>query len=165
VFEAFVAVNLLSRTVYLELLKRCHIRRPSLRPQRILHRDRKGLISPLLCPPSPPNNPLQLMHQFTTSPPLDALQEVQSEINQVKDIMVKNVEQILSRGERIELLVDKTDTLAGQAWAFKRGARSVRRQQFWRNQRILMLTIFVVVFILYIFVAQFCGAGLNHCRG
>ena len=30
---------------------------------------------------------------------------------QVKDIMVHNVEQILSRGERIELLVDKTDHL------------------------------------------------------
>lgn len=35
--------------------------------------------------------------------------------------MVHNVEQILSRGERIELLVDKTDTLSGQAWAFRRG--------------------------------------------
>jgi vesicle-associated membrane protein 7 len=35
--------------------------------------------------------------------------------------MVHNVEQILSRGERIELLVDKTDNLSGQAWAFRRG--------------------------------------------
>jgi vesicle-associated membrane protein 7 len=37
--------------------------------------------------------------------------------------MVQNIDSILARGERIELLVDKTDTMAGQAYAFRRGAR------------------------------------------
>lgn len=63
----------------------------------------------------------QLMHTFNTSPPTDVLTQTQNELNQVRDIMVQNVEQILSRGERIELLMDKTDTLSGQAWAFRRG--------------------------------------------
>ena len=36
--------------------------------------------------------------------------------------------------------MDKTDTLAGQAYAFRRGARNVRRQQWWKNVRIMMLT-------------------------
>lgn len=79
-----------------------------------------------------------LIHTYNTNPPHDALQSAQQNLAQVKDIMVHNVEQILSRGERIELLVDKTDTMAGQAWAFRRGARTVRRQQFWKNQKILM---------------------------
>ena len=57
-----------------------------------------------------------------------------------KDIMVQNIDSILQRGERLDLLVDKTDTLAGQAYAFRRGARSVRRQQWWRNIRIMALT-------------------------
>jgi vesicle-associated membrane protein 7 len=104
----------------------------------------------------------RMMHQFTTSPPADALSTAQADLNQVKDIMVHNVEQILSRGERIELLVDKTDTMAGQAWAFRRGARSVRRQQFWRNQKIVVLSGFVALFILYLIMAEICGAGL-HC--
>jgi len=84
-----------------------------------------------------------LMHTYNTNPPPDALATAQGHLAQVKDIMVHNVEQILSRGERIELLVDKTDTMAGQAWAFRRGARNVRRQQFWRNQKILILSIAV----------------------
>jgi vesicle-associated membrane protein 7 len=54
--------------------------------------------------------------------------------------MVQNIDSILQRGERLDLLVDKTDTLAGQAYAFRRGARSVRRQQWWRNVRIMALT-------------------------
>ena len=61
----------------------------------------------------------------------------------MKDIMVQNVEQILSRGERIELLVDKTDNMASQATAFRRGARTVRRQMWWKNKRILGLGVLV----------------------
>ncbi|KEP46006.1 VAMP/synaptobrevin-like protein [Rhizoctonia solani 123E] len=106
----------------------------------------------------------KLIEQYNTAPPVDALSQAQQELAQVKDIMVHNVEQILSRGERIELLVDKTDNMATQSHAFRRGARTVRRQQFWRNQRILALSVFVGFLFLYIFIAQFCGAGL-HCRG
>ena len=54
--------------------------------------------------------------------------------------MVQNVESILSRGERIELLVDKTDSMASQATAFRRGARSVRRKMWWRNTKVVMLS-------------------------
>jgi vesicle-associated membrane protein 7 len=87
---------------------------------------------------------------------------VQNELNVVKDIMVKNVEQILSRGERIELLVDKTGNFAHQAVAFRRGARAQRRKQFWKNQKILALSVVVGFLILYLIVASFCGLAL-HC--
>jgi vesicle-associated membrane protein 7 len=90
------------------------------------------------------------MHTYNTAPPNDELSRAQSELNQVKDIMVQNVEQILSRGERIELLVDKTDTMASQATAFRRGARSVRRQMWWKNQKIMALGVLVgLVSLLY----------------
>jgi vesicle-associated membrane protein 7 len=85
------------------------------------------------------------MHTYNTAPPIDELSRAQTELNQVKDIMVQNVEQILSRGERIELLVDKTDTMAGQATAFRRGARSVRRRMWWRNSKILALCVSVAL--------------------
>ena len=77
--------------------------------------------------------------------------------------MVKNVEQVLSRGERIELLVDKTDNMATQATAFRRGARTVRRDMRWKNSKMLVLTVVVVLFLIWVIVAQFCGVGLNHC--
>ena len=85
----------------------------------------------------------QLMTQYNTNPPTDELARAQTELAQVKDIMVQNVEQILSRGERIELLVDKTDTMASQATAFRRGARTVRRSMWWKNTRILALSVVV----------------------
>ncbi|KAF9447364.1 vesicle-associated membrane protein [Macrolepiota fuliginosa MF-IS2] len=104
-----------------------------------------------------------LMHTYNTAPPVDELARAQSELNQVKDIMVQNVEQILSRGERIELLVDKTDAMAGQATAFRRGARSVRRQMWWKNKKVLGISLIVALILIWMLAAEFCGAGLNKC--
>jgi len=106
----------------------------------------------------------RLMHTYNTSPPTDELTNAQNQLAQVKDIMVQNVEQILSRGERIELLVDKTGNMANQATAFRRGARTVRRQMWWKNTRILALSVVVAIVLVWIIVAQFCGAGLNQCH-
>ena len=86
-----------------------------------------------------------LLQTYNTAPPSDELARAQNELNQVKDIMVQNVEQILSRGERIELLVDKTDVMAGQATAFRRGARSVRRQMWWKNSKMIALSVVVAL--------------------
>ena len=85
------------------------------------------------------------MYTYNTNPPTDALARAQNELDQVKNIMVQNVEQILSRGERIELLVDKTDTMASQATAFRRGARTVRRQMWWKNKRVVALGFLVAL--------------------
>ncbi|KAH7890477.1 VAMP synaptobrevin-like protein [Phlebopus sp. FC_14] len=106
-----------------------------------------------------------LMHTYNTSPPTDEIARAQAELNQVKDIMVQNVEQILSRGERIELLVDKTDNMATQATAFRRGARTVRRQMWWRNSKIMALSVFVALLLIWVIVAQFCGATLQCAAG
>ena len=86
-----------------------------------------------------------LVHTYNTAPPVDELTRAQTELNHVKDIMVQNVEQILSRGERIELLVDKTDVMAGQATAFRRGALSVRRQMWWKSTKVMVVCVIVAL--------------------
>lgn len=60
------------------------------------------------------------MTQFSSDPNLDKFKQVKGEIDQVTDIMTHNIERVLQRGERIDLLVDKTDGLSQQAFAFKK---------------------------------------------
>ena len=36
------------------------------------------------------------------------------QVNEVKNVMVENIERVLERGEKIELLVDRTDDLRNQ---------------------------------------------------
>jgi hypothetical protein len=40
---------------------------------------------------------------------------VQQQVSEVKEIMMDNIEKVLDRGEKIELLVDKTENLRFQA--------------------------------------------------
>lgn len=69
----------------------------------------------------------------------DRIRSVQGEIDQVKDVMVHNVERILNRGERIELLVDKTENMSQQAFAFRKRSTQLRRQMWWKNIKLLMI--------------------------
>jgi hypothetical protein len=48
------------------------------------------------------------------------LSRVRGEVVELKNVMVDNIEKVLGRGERLELLVEKTDEMGQQAFAFKR---------------------------------------------
>lgn len=51
------------------------------------------------------------MKRFSEATDIDALSRVHGQIDELKDIMVKNIESVTTRGERLELLVNKTENL------------------------------------------------------
>ena len=87
----------------------------------------------------------------------DAIGNVQQEIESVRDIMTQNIERVLERGERIDLLVDKTDRLGAGAHDFRVRSRGLRRRMWWKNVKLMVLLAFVVVFLLYLFIGFGCG--------
>lgn len=87
----------------------------------------------------------------------DAIGKAKREIEDVKGIMTENIERVLERGERIDLLVDKTDRLGGSARDFRVRSRGLRRRMWWKNVRLMVLLVFVVVFLIYLFVGFGCG--------
>ncbi|GAA93788.1 uncharacterized protein L969DRAFT_43102 [Mixia osmundae IAM 14324] len=105
----------------------------------------------------------KLMQQYADGEANDPYKQAQADIADVKKIMVQNVEQILSRGERIELLVDKTDAMSTQARAFRKRSQALRRKMWWKNTKLMALTAFVVVLLIYLLAASQCGGALNHC--
>lgn len=80
-----------------------------------------------------------LRQRFSDSPNSDPVKAAQAELGAVKDIMTQNVEQILSRGERIELLMDRTGEAANQSMAFRRRAKGLRRSMWWKNTKVTAL--------------------------
>lgn len=94
----------------------------------------------------------------------DALRNVQSEIAGVREIMTENIERVLERGERIDLLVDKTDRLGGLAGDFRVRSQGLRRQMWWKNVRLMVLLVAVMLFLVYLFVGFGCGLpGWSRC--
>ena len=96
----------------------------------------------------------------------DAVANVQNEIDNVRGIMTENIERVLERGERIDLLVDKTDRLGGSARDFRVRSRGLRRKMWWKNVKLMVLLIMVVIFLVYLLVGFGCGLpGWGRCIG
>lgn len=60
--------------------------------------------------------------QYCISHPeeMSKLSKLKAQITEVKGIMMDNIEKVLDRGEKIELLVDKTETLQFQVHSWCR---------------------------------------------
>ncbi|PHT80002.1 hypothetical protein T459_18054 [Capsicum annuum] len=56
---------------------------------------------------------------------------------QIRTIMVDNIEKILERGDRIELLVDKTGTMQDNAFHFRKQSKRLRRALWMKNAKLL----------------------------
>ena len=75
----------------------------------------------------------------------------------VKGVMVENVEKVLERGEKFELLVDKTDRLARQAFRFESSSRELKSAMFWRKVKMYSIYFGVAAVLGLILVSWACG--------
>merc|ERR1712159_624205 len=75
----------------------------------------------------------------------------------------QNIDKVLERGEKIELLVDKTDRLQGEASRFRGQAKKLKNAMWWKNAKMMALTGLVIALVLYFLVALICGASFQKC--
>ena len=78
----------------------------------------------------------------------DAITTAKREIDDVRGIMTRNIEGLLERGERMDLLVDKTDRLGGSAREFRVRSRDLKRRMWWKNVKLMGLLGLVLVLII-----------------
>jgi len=97
------------------------------------------------------------MDYYSNNPGADRINEVRGEIAAVKDVMVHNIEKVLERGERMELLVDKTDSLNQQAFQFKKKSTQLKRAMWWKNTKLMLLLVFIVLAVLFFIIWIACG--------
>lgn len=84
----------------------------------------------------------------------------------MRGIMTENIERVLERGERIDLLVDKTDKLGSNARNFRLRSRGLKRHMWWKNVKMTALLGGIVVLVLYLLVGAVCGLpGWGSCVG
>jgi vesicle-associated membrane protein 7 len=94
----------------------------------------------------------------------DKIAKVREEINQVKDVMIKNIDKVLERGEKIELLVDKTEVLDQHAFKFKKTSKKLARAMWWKYVKFTLILVVILAIVIYIILAAACGgADLPSC--
>jgi len=104
-----------------------------------------------------------LMDYYSHNPNADKINRIKGEVDEVKSVMVQNIEKVLERGERIELLVDKTENLSQNAFKFKKSSTQLKRAMWWKNIKLMLIIIFIVLVVVYVIVAIACG-GLAFQR-
>lgn len=105
------------------------------------------------------------MNFFSQSREVDAISKVHGQIDELKDIMVKNIDNLRDRGEKLELLVNKTENLSNNAVAFRKASRNLARQMFWKNVRLYVVLGLIVIFIVYVITSMICsGLAWQGCR-
>ncbi|KAK2883598.1 hypothetical protein Q8A67_017235 [Cirrhinus molitorella] len=82
----------------------------------------------------------------------DKIRQVQSQVDEVIDVMQENISKVIERGERLDELQDKSESLSDNASAFSSRAKQLHRRMWWRDMKMKMIIALVVVILLLIII-------------
>nr|CAH7723831.1 unnamed protein product [Callosobruchus chinensis] len=100
------------------------------------------------------------MKHYSESHDVDTISKVHSELDELKNIMVKNIDNVAMRGERLELLVNKAENLNSGSVTFRTTSRNLARSLFWKNVKLYVVIGIVVTVIVYFIISMACGGLL-----
>lgn len=106
------------------------------------------------------------MKHYSESREIDTISRVHGELDELKNIMVKNIDNVAMRGERLELLVNKTENLSANSVTFRKTSRNLARSMFWKNVKLYVIIAVVVAVIIYFIISMACGGlAWQSCVG
>lgn len=71
---------------------------------------------------------------------------------------------MLARGEKIELLVDKSDALNQSAKRFQKSSRALKNVMWWKNCRMWVLIGAIVAVLIWLISSFICGFDYSKCK-
>lgn len=100
---------------------------------------------------------MKTLMDFYSNPKTDRIGSLQGEIDEVKSVMVGNIDKILERGDKIELLVDKTSNLSSEAFRFRKSSGVLKRTLCISNIKLIIFIVVLALLLVYIIAAIACG--------
>ncbi|QRW07527.1 Synaptobrevin [Ceratobasidium sp. AG-Ba] len=86
---------------------------------------------------------------------------IQQQIDDTVGIMRENITRVAERGERLDVLQDKTDNLAVNAQGFRRGANRVRKNMWWKDMKMRIIIAIGIAILIVIIVVPIVKAVQN----
>ncbi|CAN4115803.1 unnamed protein product [Withania somnifera] len=93
---------------------------------------------------------------------INKLAKVKARVSEVKGVMLENIEKVLDRGEKIELLVDKAENLRSRAQDFRTQGTTMRRKMWLQNMKIKLIVLGIIIALILIIVLSVCGGFKCH---
>jgi len=107
---------------------------------------------------------LQKQMEFFNGPQADQLSEVTKKIEDVKNVMVQNIEMVLERGEKLELLVDKTEQFQNSAFTFQKQTRKLKEAMFWKKVKCYAMIVGAALLVTLILSMIICSPNYSQCK-
>ena len=89
--------------------------------------------------------------------------DVRRELDGVKEKLMDNLDRVMSRGEALESLVDRSSALHDSSDAFKQASARLKSQLRWQQMRSAVTLVTMTAICVYILAASKCGVALNAC--
>ncbi|KAF2073248.1 hypothetical protein CYY_005445 [Polysphondylium violaceum] len=85
--------------------------------------------------------------KYYSNPQSNKINVVKEQVSEVRNELTNAIDKTIQRGEKIELIVDKTERLQAESFNFKTNSTQLKRKLWWANKK-LAIAIGIVVFIL-----------------
>lgn len=85
------------------------------------------------------------------------------ETEEVRKLMLDNINKIMHRGDKINSLVSQTDRLTNSSAVFQRRSQQIRRKMWLQNKKLWLAVGGALGLIVYLVAGYNCGMGLSHC--
>jgi vesicle-associated membrane protein 7 len=107
----------------------------------------------------------QFIEKYNDNKTDEKMSKIREDLSTVKDTMIKNIDRVLERGEKIELLVEKVEQMDNHALKFEKKSKEVKRRFQWKNIRLTLFIVVLILVIAYVLLMVFChGATIPSCR-
>lgn len=88
---------------------------------------------------------------------------VNGQMNSVKNVMIDNVNNLLERGEKLDILVHKTQMLQQEAFTYSDTTKKLKCNMYCQSMRCTIYAAIALVFALYFMTAHACGYDFGKC--
>lgn len=100
---------------------------------------------------------------FNSGPITDKLSLLKSNLDDIRSVMVDNIDKVLARGEKVDLLVKKTETMSENAVQMRRRATDLRKKMWWRKVKTYLVCAVAALVLLIMLLWYMCGFTLGNC--
>jgi len=70
----------------------------------------------------------------------------------------------LQRGEKLEIMVEKSEMLEEQAKIFQKKSTEVKRHFCMQNARLIVIIAVIIIIIILVIVLALCGGDFGKCK-
>lgn len=104
------------------------------------------------------------MELYNSPEEVDNVAKLWKETEEVNQILNEDLQKLLEREEKIELLVKKTETMSALSLDMVGSTRTIKRAMIWENWKMRICIFFTVLLVIYFIMIMVCGGvTLSGC--